>query len=436
MNPIDVRRPHVSWNSLPGPQDITQAQLPNGITVLTRPNFNSPSVVISGYLACGAMFDPPEKLGLAHFTAMSLTRGTTQRSFQEIFDALESAGASLGFGASVHNTSFGGRALSEDLPLLLKLLSECVRQPAFPKDQVERLRTQFLTSLAIRAQDTDEMSSLAFDAALFPKHPYGRPEDGYPETVQAIQVDDLAAFHRQHYGPRGMVIVVVGAVSPQQVMDEVNKTLGMWQNPEQVESPGVPAAVAPQKTFRQHIAIPGKSQTDLVMGTLGPQRRSPDFLPASLGNNILGQFGMMGRIGDVVRERAGLAYHASTSLNAWIGAGSWEVSAGVNPVNLQRAIDLIRRELERYVRRPVYKRELKDSQANFIGRLPLSMESNNGVANALLNLERFQLGLDYYPRYPEAVLQVTPEQILAVSQKYIDPERLIITSAGSAGPEN
>jgi len=119
-------------------------------------------------------------------------------------------------------------------------------------------------------------------------------------------------------------------------------------------------------------------------------------------------------------------------LNSWIAAGSWEVSAGVNPSNLQRAIDLIEQELHRYASEPVTDEELSDSKANFIGRLPLSLESNHGVANALLNLERFQLGLDYYPRYPESVLSVTPEQILASAQKYIDPERLIITSAGPA----
>jgi zinc protease len=423
-------KPTSNTKSLPGPNDITRVELPNGITLLTRANFNSPSVVVSGYLACGSVFDPPDKLGLAHFTALSLMRGTAQHKFQEIYDALESAGASLGFGASVHNTSFGGRALSEDLPLLLQLLSESLRQPVFPNDQVERLRAQVLTSLAIRAQDTDEVSSMAFDSALFHDHPYGLPEDGFPETVQAIKLEDLASFHRQHFGPRGMVIVVVGAVSPQQAIDEVNQALGDWQNPVQVESPALPSVPPPVQTFRKHVAIAGKSQTDLVMGTLGPYRRSPDFMPASLGNNILGQFGMMGRIGDVVRERAGLAYNASTSLNAWIAAGSWEVSAGVNPANLQRAIDLIRRELERFVRRPVFKRELKDSQANFIGRLPLSMESNNGVANALLNLERFQLGLDYYQNYSSQVMSVTPDTILDVAQKYIDPSRLVITSAG------
>jgi zinc protease len=167
---------------------------------------------------------------------------------------------------------------------------------------------------------------------------------------------------------------------------------------------------------------------------LGPQRKSPDYLSASLGNNVLGQFGMMGRIGDVVREQAGLAYHASTSLNAWIEAGSWEVSAGVNPANLQRAIDLILSELDRFVREPVSSEELQDSQANFVGRLPLSMESNAGVAGALLNLERFQLGLDYYRRYPPLVESVTPELVLETARRYIDTHGIAIISAGSDTP--
>jgi len=183
--------------------------------------------------------------------------------------------------------------------------------------------------------------------------------------------------------------------------------------------------------LRHHVHIPGKSQCDLVMGSIGPCRNSADYLPASLGNNILGQFGMMGRIGNVVREQEGLAYYASTSLNAWIVGGSWEVAAGVNPVNLERAIELIIKEIRRFTTEPVSQEELEDSQSNFIGRLPLSLESNAGVAGALLNLERFGLGLDYLRRYPQMVAEVTPEMILEVARRYLDPERLIIATAGT-----
>ena len=109
---------------------------------------------------------------------------------------------------------------------------------------------------------------------------------------------------------------------------------------------------------------------------------------------------MMGRIGEVVREQAGLAYYASSGLNAWIESGSWEVSAGVSPKNLEQAIELIRQEMRKFIQEKVTENELSDSKANYIGSLPLSLESNSGVSNALLRLERFQLGLDYYKRYP------------------------------------
>jgi zinc protease len=105
--------------SLPGSDDITRVSLPNGINILVRANFNSPSVVFGGHLSCGSLFDTDEKLGLADFTAVGLMRGTANRSFQQIFDALESVGASLSFSAGAHNTGFSGRSLSEDLPLML-----------------------------------------------------------------------------------------------------------------------------------------------------------------------------------------------------------------------------------------------------------------------------------------------------------------------------
>ncbi len=417
-------------NALPGPEDITRVELPNGIVVLARANFNSPSVTVQGYLPAGSLFDPPEKLGLANFTAAALLRGTARRGFQEIYEALESVGASLNFGGGTHTVSFHGRSLVEDLDMLLGLLAEALREPAFPPEQVERLRAQILTGLAIRAQDTGEMASLAFDELVYPGHPYGRPEDGFPETVSAIQPADLAEFHRRCYGPRGMAIVLVGGIDPRQAVEKAAQALGDWQNPLQPAAPALPPAPVLAGVVSRKVVIPGKSQADLVIGAAGPERRSPDYLAASLGNSIFGQFGMFGRIGEVVRERAGLAYYAYSSLSGGSGPGPWFVSAGVDPANVEKARDLILAEIARFTAEPVTDAELADSQANFIGRLPLSMETNMGVAAALANLERYQLGLDYYQRYPGLVAAVTREQILEVARKYLNPERLGIAIAG------
>ena len=416
--------------SLPGLEDIFREVLPNGIVVLARSNFHSPSISMGGYLPAGAIFENDSKLGLADFVSASLMRGTQTHTFDSIYNELESVGASLGFDSGVHNVSFGGRALVEDLPLLLRLLSEALRTPIFPKDEVEKLRAQLLTGLALRAQDTSDMAAMAFDEMLFEGHPYSRPADGYVHTIQSITRKDMEKFHCLHFGPRGMVIALVGAIEPKMAVDTVSRVLGGWQVPGQVGAGEIPPHKPLKKTVRRHHALAGKSQSDLVIGMIGPRRKDPEYLSASLGNSVLGQFGMMGRIGDVVREKSGLAYYASSSLSSGTGPGSWEISAGVDPKNLNKAIDLIEKELHRFIKGGVTKEELGDSQANYIGRLPLSLESNAGVVNAVLNIERYDLGLDYYQRYAGLVHAVTRGDVLEAARKYIDPGRLVISTAG------
>jgi len=417
-------------HSLPGPDNVNRIQLPNGITILTRSNFNSPSATLSGYLNAGSLFDTDEKLGLADFAASALLRGTESHTFEQIYDAIESVGASLGFSAGTHTAGFSGRALVEDLPLVFELLAQALRTPTFPEEEIERLRAQLLTGLAIRAQDTGDRASMAFDKILFAGHPYSRPDDGYPETIKAIRREDLVAFRERTFGPQGMTIAVVGAVETDFVVEQVSRVLGDWTNPQQPVLPELPSVRALKKTRRKNISLPGKSQSDIMVGAVGPSRHAPGYMSALLGNSVLGQFGMMGRIGDVVREQSGLAYYAYSSLSAGAGPGTWEVSAGVNPSNVEKAIELILVEIERFVEKGVTRDELQDSQDNFVGRLPLSMESNGGVANSLLNMERYNLGLDYYLRYEDLVRAVTPAQVLETARKYLDPTKLAIATAG------
>ncbi|HEY5901693.1 MAG TPA: pitrilysin family protein [Anaerolineales bacterium] len=416
--------------SLPGPDDIHRQVLPNGITILTRPNFNSAAVTVSGYLPAGALAESEEKLGLADFTASALMRGTSRRSFDAIFNDLESAGASFGYDSATHTTSFGGRALVEDLGLLLGLLSETLCMPAFPDEELEKLRAQLLTGLALRAQDTSDMADLIFDQLIFDGHPYAHPGDGWPETVQSITRQDMVDFHRRFFGPRGMVIAIVGGIEPAKAVGAVEQYLGEWRVEGQKEMPLLPALRPLTGRIERRHRIAGKAQSDLVIGTYGPRRTDSWYAAASLGNSVLGQFGMMGRIGEVVRERAGLAYYAYSSLRAGLGPGTWTASAGVNPMNVDRAIELIISELERFMSEGVTAEELADCQANFSGRLPLGLESNGGVTSALLKMERFGLGLDYYRTYADRINRVTREDVLETARKYIAPEILAISVAG------
>jgi zinc protease len=417
-------------SSVPGADDITRVELKNGIVVLARENPNSQAVTLRGYLPAGSLFDADEKLGLADFVASALMRGTAKREFQAIYDSLESVGASFGFSGGTHTAGFGGRSLAEDLPLLLDLLNEGLQRPTFPKTQIEKLRAQLLTGLAMRAQDTRDMASLNFDELVYRDHPYARAEEGHPQTVGAITADDLVDFHKKVYGPRGMVVAVVGGIEAEKAVAEVRATLEDWQNTEQPAEFQLPEWKPLEARISKRLPIPGKSQSDLIIGTAGPARNEPDYMAANLGNNILGHFGLMGRVGDVVREQAGLAYYAYSSLGGGTGPGPWAVAAGVNPANEEKAADLIFKELAKFTDELVSEEELSDSQSNFIGSMPLSLETNGGVAEALLNVERHNLGLDYYRRFPDEIKAITREQIRGVAARYLTNDKMAVSIAG------
>lgn len=419
--------------SLPGPHNITRVTLDNGITVLAYENFNAQSVVITGTLRSSASQETPDKNGLAALTTSALMRGTTHRDFSTIADNLESIGADLSLGAGVHRTSFFGKALAEDLPTLIDLLADVTRNPAFPTGQVERLRGEILTGLKIRMQDTRFRANRLFHETLYPAdHPYHYSVRGTIETITALSIDDLRAFHARTFGPDGMVIVIVGAVSAAAAVEIVRARFADWSNADQ--APAGPIADAPEvpEARRAFVALPGKTQSDLVVGLPGPARLSPDFEAATLANSVLGQFGMMGRVGASVREELGLAYYAYSSMDAGAGRGAWSVAAGVNPKNVELAAERIRDEIRRISSEPISAEELDDNQSYFVGRLPLQLESNEGLASSIVTMEIYNLGLDHLLTYRDRVLAVTIDDVLAAARRYLDADRLVMAIAGPA----
>ncbi|MCB8983720.1 MAG: insulinase family protein [Ardenticatenaceae bacterium] len=415
----------------PGPETIYRRVLPNGLTILAYENFASESVVIEGLVRAGALGESADKAGLAAFTTALLDRGTQQRSFAQIYEALESVGADIYFSCDKHTTDFGASSLVEDVDLVLALLAESLREPSFPAQQVEQVRGQTLTSLVMRANDTGRMARLAFYDLLYPNHPYGRSVTGYPETVQAITREEIARFHRDYFGPQGMILTIVGHIEAEKAVEKVTAVFGDWHNPQQKPLPVVPPAPRPAGLVRAFVPMPDKAQADLLLGLPGPLRSAPDYLDASLMNTVLGVFGMMGRIGYSVREEQGLAYYAYSRLQGSLGPSPWFAGAGVAPEDVEQAITAIRHEIGRMQDELVPADELADSQAFRIGSLPVSLETNSGLAGVIGDLELHDLGLDYLQRFPDLIRAVTPERVQAAARKYLSTEQLAIAVAGS-----
>jgi zinc protease len=417
--------------ALPGPDDILRRTLPNGITVLARENWSAPSVVVEGYVQAGNLDEPAELTGLASFTSNMLSRGTISRPFAEINEMVEGVGATVSFGADRYVTSFSTKSLAEDLDLILGVLADELRHPAFPAEHIEKVRGLRMTAIDERENDTRQMAAIAFRELLFPDHPLGRNLLGTRTTNSTITREDVARFYETFYGPLGMTVVVVGAVPAEDAVAKVASVFGDWRAIRPAR-PDLPAVTRPGGVVQKRVPMPDKTQSDIYLGWPAMRRTDPDFDASRLANTVLGVFGLMGRLGANVRERQGMAYYAYSQLAANKQPGPWAVVAGVNPANVERAITASLEEVRRLQNELVPTDELEDSKHYLTGSLPIQLETNDGVAGILVDLEWYELGLDYVRRYIDLVNGLTAEQVQAVAQKYLNPDAYALAIAGPA----
>jgi len=424
-----------STNQIHAAQTITTATrhvLPNGMVTLIQRNPSSPTISVRGELQVGAVHESPEQNGLAVFTAAALIRGAGNRNFQEIVTATESVGASVNAGGGMNASGFAGRALAEDLPLILELLADMLIRPTFPEVELERLRSQILMGLRESEQEPRTQASRAARMLLFPaEHPYSRLSSGTQASVEALTRDDLVQFHKG-YHPSTAAISIVGDVEPTAVIALLEQFFGTWAASNPAAKFVFPNANQIDGIQRRDIAMPGKSQSDVIWAVQGLTRMSPDYYAASIANMILGRIGMGGRLGENIREQQGLAYYCGSSLDADVGAGPWAALAGVNPANVERAVAAIVHEVGRFAADGPTDEELSDARDFMTGSTVLGLETNDGIAGTLLGIERYGLGLDYISRYPSIIRSISAEQIVDVARRYLSTEHYVIAVAGPA----
>jgi zinc protease len=223
--------------------------------------------------------------------------------------------------------------------------------------------------------------------------------------------------------------VVVGDVDISRVRDVSARVFEKWKT---APPAPVPLSRVAPATRRQRLIIPmmNKAQADVAYGFTTIARADPAYYAWWLMNHALGQYSMSGRLGDSIRERQGMAYYASSSLDANVAPGPLVIRAGVNPANVDRAVASIDAEIVRLVRDGLTQKELDDSRRYLIGSIPRALETNAAIANFLQTEEFFGLGLDYDARLPDLLGAVTLDQANTAARRALDPDRATLVIAG------
>jgi zinc protease len=403
--------------------------LSNGLQVLVVLHHEQPSVYFRLLVKAGAVQEPANKPGVASFVASLLNQGTTSKSAGQIATMVDSAGGLLGTGSLNELSYVNGAVIKDQTDMMLAMAADLVQNPAFAADEIERQRNQAYSALKVGYDDPDYVADLVFERLVYGFHPYGRPNQGTPESIARITRDDLVAYHRAWFVPNNALLAIVGDLTAEEAFAAAEKAFGKWAKRD------VPTVrtVEPPPPARRVVIVdrPGSAQTEIRVGHLAMARTDPDFVPFDLTMRVLGGEGA-NRLFGVLRSDRGLTYGASAELHTFKSGGNIVAETDTRSAATAEALRLMVNEVFRLQREAVAAGELRGAQDYLSGSFPLTIESPSSIAQQVLMHLFYGLDLKEIETYRDQVERVTPSDIQRVAKQFLKPEQLSIVLVGDA----
>ena len=404
-----------------------------GIDVIAFPTGVKDVVTFKGSLPAGDRFAPDGKSMLPTLVGDMLDKGTVHRDKFAIAEALDGVGAQLSFGVGANTLGFNGKCLRRDLPLVISILAEQLREPAFSEEELEKAKTQLTGLFLQQMDDTGARANQAFSAAIYPPgHPnYQAPFDELIASLKTITVDDLKSFHTTYYGPAACTLVAIGDLDPAVLQAEVDSAFAGWTGG-QATPDTLPAAPSSDQPRKQTVQLADKANVSIVWGqSTGLQYRDPDALALRVATAVLGR-GFTGRLMANVRDKEGLTYGIySTVGHDTYSDGDWLIGGNFAPDLLDQGIASTKRQLDLWYQDGVTAEEVANVKSDLIGYYKVGLATTTGMANAILQTVQRGYDLDWLDEYPEAIAALTPADVNAVIKKRLDPDSMVLIQAGT-----
>jgi zinc protease len=404
--------------------------LANGLRVVVIERHSLPLITLRLVVKAGAEADPPNLPGTAQLVASLLDEGTESRTAQQIAAAIDQAGGTLQTGADWDNSFAAVNVLTDHTGLAFDLLSDIITHPAYAPEEIERQRKQTLSALAVMRNDPTYLADAVFNHFAFSGTPYSHPLEGTMEAVRGILPRDLRAFHAQYYRPSNSILAVAGDISAPDAFQYAERFFGAWKEgrqPAGVSEPSGPAEM------RRIVVIdkPDAVQTEIRIGDSGVRRNSSEYDALTVANQILGG-PATNRLFKALRSQHGLTYGASSDLVCYETVGSWVAKTSTRTPETIKTVQMVLDQLKRLRDHPISPSELDLAQNYLRGHLALDFETTEQVAAHILDLMIYNLPLDYWNRFPEALGRLNSQQIASSTREHLNPDRLVIVLVGNA----
>ncbi len=401
-------------------------RLGNGITVLLTPCPGSGIVAAQCFLKRGSAGEAEP--GSSRLLAAMLTRGTAQHSARELAEYVESIGASLGAEANGDYFSLGFRAIAADLPGMLTLTAEILREASLPEDQLDLERRLHLQAIRAQREQCLPQAFQLLRRGIYGGHVYAEDGLGTEASVSGLRPESLRRLYRDRFRPEELVISLAGDLDPERTLGLLERLLGDW-----CPADAPPASVTLQTPVLTppevlQLPFPGQ-QLYVLLGAATVAVDHPDQAALRLASSYLGN-GMSSRLFVELREKQGLAYEVSALHTARRGPGAFAAYLGTAPENGAIALAGLRREWLRLVEQGLSEAELAATVRKHLGQYALGRQTMAQIAQTYGTYETLGLGWEYDREYPERLRAVTSEDLRVACQRWLATPTVCL-----AGPE-
>ena len=375
----------------------------------------------------GGAFDPPALPGLTDLLAGLLPEGTATRSSREIADEIARMGASLSAGANSDYTIVAASALAQFNDPVMDLMADVILEPSFPENEVELAKQNTKESLRQQRAQPSFLASEMVSRVMFGEHPYSVVAPT-PESIDRSSREEFVRFHRAKLVPNNAVLIVVGDVHYDEILNRAESLYSTWERGEDVVA-NFPAPPVRTSKTAYLVDRPGSAQSNIVIANSGITRTSPDYFPMMLMHTVLGATASS-RLFMNLREEKGYTYGAYSNLDARRSAGTFRATAEVRTQVTGDSLKEFFYELNRIGNDRVSEKEIADAKSYLTGVFPIRLETQEGLTDQLVQIKMLNLPDDYLENYRGRVQAVTIEEIQRVAQKYIKPEEAALVVVG------
>jgi zinc protease len=413
---------------------IWEENLESGLEVFGITNSEVPLVQFMLEIKGGMLLEEPSKIGVSNLLANLMTKGTKNRTPQELEEAIELLGASIRVNATDEKLILSGSTLAKNFEETMALVEEVLLEPRWDEEEFALAKQQVISRIQQDKASPNNIASNEFRKLIYgEKHILSHNNLGTENSVEAINLQDLKDYYNDYLSPHLASFLIVGDIEKEDAVAEVKDLTENW-SVKNVIFEDLPKVTPPAESQVYFYDVPGAKQSVLHIGYPALAETDEDFFPATVMNYRLGGGSFASQLTQELREGKGYTYGIRSGFDGSTITGPFLISSGVRSNITYEAVDLVKEILENYPEN-FNEQDLDVTKGFMIKSNARKFETMGSKLQMLREISNYDRAKDYVLKQEETVRNITVPEIKALAEKYVDPNKMYYLIVGDAATQ-